>query len=120
MNDHEGNARELIPVNRLDEIPAFASEAEEAEFWSTHSFGESLLELMRPVPFDDELPTPQPRRQPPQLMVAMSGSRWIVAAGPVDAPSADRPRLRVMEGASWARQVPPAQRRRRLPARRAG
>lgn len=33
----------LVPVNSRDEIPAFASEADEAEFWSTHSFGPELL-----------------------------------------------------------------------------
>lgn len=58
------NERELFPVNSLDEIPTFASEAEEAEYWSTHSFGDGLLELMQPVPFDDdELPPPRPRRR---------------------------------------------------------
>lgn len=29
----------LIEVNSWDEVPEFGSEADEAEFWSTHSFG---------------------------------------------------------------------------------
>jgi predicted DNA binding CopG/RHH family protein len=33
----------LVPIHNRDEIPAFASEADEAEFWSTHSFGPELL-----------------------------------------------------------------------------
>jgi len=49
----------LKPIQRLEEIPPFASEAEEAEFWSTHSFGEALLEQMKPLP-QDVLP---PRRE---------------------------------------------------------
>ena len=33
----------LVSIHSRDEIPAFATEAEEAEFWSTHSFGPELL-----------------------------------------------------------------------------
>lgn len=40
----------LEEVNSLEEIPDFESEAEEAEFWSTHSFGDGLLEKMTPIP----------------------------------------------------------------------
>ena len=58
------NQRHLHPIESFDEIPEFASEAEEAAFWSTHSLGEGLLELMQPVPFDDdELPPPRARRR---------------------------------------------------------
>lgn len=42
----------LIPVNRVEDIPAFASEAEEQAFWDTHCFGEALLEQFQPVPLD--------------------------------------------------------------------
>ena len=39
-------------------MPEFANEAEEAEFWATHSFGEELLEQMGPL--DDVLPPARP------------------------------------------------------------
>lgn len=45
----------LIEINSLDEIPDFASDEEEADFWDTHSFSEELLESLPPVP-DEELP----------------------------------------------------------------
>jgi hypothetical protein len=62
---HENN-RHLHVIESFDEVPEFASEAEEAEYWSTHSLGEKLLEMMKPVPFDDdELPPPRPRRRQP-------------------------------------------------------
>lgn len=63
-----GERNELIPVESLDEIPAFTSEDEEAEFWSTHSFGEALLEQMGPL--DDVLP-PARRRRRRRLRVTM-------------------------------------------------
>lgn len=55
---------ELIEINRLDEIPEFKNEDEEAEFWGSHSLGNELLAEMEPVPEegDDELP---PARTPP-------------------------------------------------------
>ncbi|MGH3086678.1 MAG: CopG family antitoxin [Rubrobacteraceae bacterium] len=48
----------LKEVNSLEEIPEFESEAEEAEFWSTHSFGDGLLDEMKPIP-EGELPPPR-------------------------------------------------------------
>lgn len=53
----------LEEVNSPEEIPEFESEKEEAEFWSTHSFGEGLLEKMGPVP-EGVLPPPRPRTKP--------------------------------------------------------
>ena len=37
-------------IHSLEEIPAFKNEAEEADFWATHSLGEELLERMEPIP----------------------------------------------------------------------
>jgi len=54
---------ELIPVNSLDEIPRFANEDEEHEFWSTHSLGQPLLDQMGPVD-DGSLPPPRSRTRP--------------------------------------------------------
>jgi hypothetical protein len=44
-------------IHSLEEIPEFTSEAEEAEFWATHSLGEELLERMEPIP--EEILPPQ-------------------------------------------------------------
>ena len=48
----------LIPVKRREDIPAFKTEREEADFWATHDLAGPLLQDMRPVPpaGDDELP----------------------------------------------------------------
>jgi len=48
--------RKLIPVER-EEIPQFASEDEEAPYWSTHTFGPRLQAEMRPD-LDPDLPSP--------------------------------------------------------------
>lgn len=53
---------DLPEVNSIDEIPAFASEAEEAEFWATHGIGEALL--AEPGEEDPDLPPPRPRTSP--------------------------------------------------------
>jgi hypothetical protein len=55
--------KRLKKVNSIEEIPDFASEAEEAEFWSTHSLGEALLDQMEPIP-ESEL-SPDIRRTRP-------------------------------------------------------
>jgi hypothetical protein len=39
-------------IERKEDIPHFASEAEEANFWSTHTFSDEMLEQFRPVPKD--------------------------------------------------------------------
>ena len=40
----------LQEIKSFEEIPAFASEDEEAAFWATHSFGPEILEKMGPLP----------------------------------------------------------------------
>jgi macrodomain Ter protein organizer (MatP/YcbG family) len=57
------NTRKLTEIHSWDEVPDFASEAEEAEFWSTHSLGEALLDQMEPIP-ESEL-SPDIRRTRP-------------------------------------------------------
>lgn len=49
-------------IQSPDEIPAFRSEDEEAEFWSTHSLGSGMLERMGPLPAD-VLPPADSRRR---------------------------------------------------------
>jgi uncharacterized protein (DUF4415 family) len=41
--------RVLTPVHSLDDIPAFASERDEAEYWDRHTFGPALLARMKPA-----------------------------------------------------------------------
>ena len=53
-------------VQSSEEIPQFANEAEEAEFWATHSLSEALLARMEPLP-EDVLPPTRPRTQPISL-----------------------------------------------------
>jgi hypothetical protein len=59
-------AKELIEVNSWDEVPRFATEAEEAHFWGTHAFGPEMLQEAEAgdLSFDDFLPPPRPRTAP--------------------------------------------------------
>jgi uncharacterized protein (DUF4415 family) len=54
---------DLIPVNSWDEVPDFANEDEEHEFWSTHSLGQAILDQMGPIE-DGILPPPRQRTRP--------------------------------------------------------
>ncbi|HLZ08460.1 MAG TPA: CopG family antitoxin, partial [Chloroflexota bacterium] len=45
---------------RVEDIPEFASEDDEHAFWSTHGFGEDLLNAAQPLSRDN-LPPPRPR-----------------------------------------------------------
>jgi len=53
-------------IQSREEIPQFANEAEEAEFWATHSLGEQFLAEMDALP-EDVLPPVRPRTQPISL-----------------------------------------------------
>lgn len=52
-----------VVIHSWSEVPAFASEAEEAEFWASHVLGEDLLEQMDTAP-EGLLPPPRPRTRP--------------------------------------------------------
>jgi len=39
----------MVMVENLDDLPNFASEAEEAAYWDTHELGGEALERMRPL-----------------------------------------------------------------------
>jgi hypothetical protein len=54
---------DLPEVERWEDVPEFASEAEEAEFWSTHALGEGLLQESGPPP-EGLLPPPRARSTP--------------------------------------------------------
>jgi uncharacterized protein (DUF4415 family) len=53
-------------VQSSEEIPQFASETEEAEFWATHALSEAFLAKMEPLP-EEVLPPTRPRTQPLSL-----------------------------------------------------
>ena len=55
--------RPMTIVRGWDEVPTFATEAEEAAFWDTHELGNELLEQMGPER-DPRLPPPRPRTKP--------------------------------------------------------
>lgn len=50
-------------IHRVDEIPVFATEAEEAAFWAEHEIGDDLWDRLPVVP-EEELPPPRPRTRP--------------------------------------------------------
>ena len=53
---------QLSEIESWHDVPNFGSEAEEREFWPTHSLGEGVL---RRGPADDpRLPPPRPRTTP--------------------------------------------------------
>ena len=50
-------------VERLEDVPAFAHEDDEARYWATHALGDAILDQMGPVE-DGFLPSPRPRTTP--------------------------------------------------------
>lgn len=56
-------AEPKIVIASWDEVPQFASEAEEAEYWASHTPGEGLLDVMGPAP-EGLLPPSRPRTRP--------------------------------------------------------
>lgn len=66
--------KELIEVHSPEEIPEFASEKEEAEFWATHSLGDEFWEKTELVP-EDELPPSMSRKE----LLRRREERWSKA-----------------------------------------
>src|SRR5579859_3683740 len=56
-----------VIIHSLDEIPSFASEDEEFEYWATHRFGPEILDQMGPLP--DEV-RPRRRERPVSLKLS--------------------------------------------------
>jgi hypothetical protein len=56
QEEQQMSEKDLIPVTELNQIPENMTEAEEAEFWSTHCFTEELWEKLEPVP-EEESPS---------------------------------------------------------------
>jgi predicted DNA binding CopG/RHH family protein len=65
-------------VRSWDEVPSFATEAEEAAFWAMHELGDELLERMSPQR-DPKLPPPRPRTRPIAIRFDESTIRRVKA-----------------------------------------
>jgi CopG antitoxin of type II toxin-antitoxin system len=52
------HAKTLTVIHRIDEIPAFANEAEEHAFWVTHELSDELWDAAEPLE-PGELPAPR-------------------------------------------------------------
>ena len=59
---HESRKRRET-LHTLDNLPTFATEAEEAAFWDSRDLGEEVVARMGPLP-DDVLPPARPRTRP--------------------------------------------------------
>jgi hypothetical protein len=58
----------LTPIDSWDEVPEFASEAEEQAFWDSHTLGEPLLEAMQPrAENDPDLPPAREKTIPDEV-----------------------------------------------------
>lgn len=105
--------RPLIPIDSLDAIPEFATEAEEADFWATHRFGDRLLEEMQPPAADmlEWLPQPRPRVTERRRTSTENTENSVSGGSQPPEPSASpTPRLK---RAAMKSGVPPARKRRR-------
>ena len=51
-------------VDDFDDVPDFANEAEEADYWATHELGTNILKRMEPLPGEDTLSTANARTKP--------------------------------------------------------
>ncbi len=58
--------KDMKEINSPGEIPENMTEAEEAEFWSTHSLSERFFDEAEPIP-EGILPPPRPRTRPISL-----------------------------------------------------
>ncbi|MFA5787647.1 MAG: CopG family antitoxin [Actinomycetota bacterium] len=55
--------RRMKIIRQWDEVPSFASEAEESAFWASHELSNDLLAAMKPDA-DRKLLAPRPRTRP--------------------------------------------------------
>jgi predicted DNA binding CopG/RHH family protein len=53
----------MTVIHSREEIPAFASEAEEAAFWATHEIADDLWDRLPAVP-EEAMPPARPRTRP--------------------------------------------------------
>jgi hypothetical protein len=70
--------RRYIVVGSADDIPVFASEKEEAEWWDTHELSDELWDTLPAVP-SDELPPMRPEGADIELLFTTEEFRRITA-----------------------------------------
>lgn len=70
---------ELVEVNSWDEVPAFVSEDDEADFWGSHGLGPGLTAEAETgtLDFEDVLPPPRARTAPVSLRLYTSTSNRL-------------------------------------------
>jgi hypothetical protein len=64
---------DFIEVNSPEEVPTFANEDEEDEFWQTHSLGPGMLARMKPVWEYPELAAMLPPPRAASITVRLEG-----------------------------------------------
>ena len=62
------NRRRIKTIRHADQVPRFATEAEEHAFWSAHDMSDEQWKSLPRVP-DSELPPPRPRTQPVEIFL---------------------------------------------------
>jgi predicted HicB family RNase H-like nuclease len=72
--EEEAEMREKNVITRKENIPEFESEAEEAEFWATHSMGGELLEATPEEVAEAEAELPSPREYSGKVNIRMPRS----------------------------------------------
>ena len=60
----------MTPVHSWNEVPDFASEAEEDAYWSTHELGKELLAMMTRR-WDPNLPPPRARTRTKPISIRL-------------------------------------------------
>ena len=83
-----GSTDELPTIDDWGEVPAFASEHEEAEFWATHGLGGRALESLGTL---DDAELPPPRRRTRRIAAYISGFSRLIAPQPTRPSSLIRP-----------------------------
>lgn len=69
---------QLGEIQSWDDVPDFETEAEEAEFWDTHTLGERLLDRMEAIP-DGVLPPASVRTVPITFRLGQDALRRLQA-----------------------------------------
>ncbi len=57
-------SQRLEIVDNFDNVPDFATEAEEAHYWATHELGDNILDRMEAMPEEGILSTADTRTRP--------------------------------------------------------
>lgn len=67
----EQHEPQMTEVQRWSDVPTFASEREEADYWDTHALGDEILATMVDAPDDPGLPPPRERTHRRAQMISI-------------------------------------------------